>query len=272
MFFQRSDNLPSIITSYDLVKAATLFFMVIDHVGAYFLPDEPWWRVFGRLGFPVWFILAGYTRHFAIEAKLWLGAGILIIGNMVFGQYTIPLNALVSFILIRLAMPRFGDISFKGAEALIYAVVALLILAIPTNALFEYGSLAFLLALVGYAMRHRNELPIAPWGLAVFACVAAASVAGSQAFFFGFNPMQTLVSGVGIVAICCAMFFVFRSVEFPKLTRALPQPVGAVIRVCGRYTMEIYVIHLLLIKAYLLYADHGHLHLFAPTLFPAEKI
>jgi hypothetical protein len=270
MFFKRNDHLPALITSYDLVKAATLVFMLIDHVGAYFLPDEPWWRVFGRFGFPVWFILAGYTRNYSIEPKLWAGAGLLIIGNMIFGQYTLPLNALVSFIVIRLAMPRFGEMTFKGAEPLIYAVVALVILSIPTNALFEYGSLVILLGLIGYGMRQRERIPIPAWGLSLYAVVASFAVAGVEAFLFGFNGLQSLVSGIGIVAICCAMFFTFRPAEFPKLTEFFPRPVGGIIRFCGRYTLEIYVFHLLAIKAYLLYADAG-VHAFAPTLFPAGK-
>ena len=79
MFFAKRDNLPLNLTSYDVVKCLTLLFMLVDHVGAFFLTDELWWRVAGRLGFPVWFFLAGYLPvEKKISQELWVGAALLI--------------------------------------------------------------------------------------------------------------------------------------------------------------------------------------------------
>ena len=43
-------KLPAEITSYDLLKAAAVIIMIIDHVGYYFFIDEMWWRAVGRIG------------------------------------------------------------------------------------------------------------------------------------------------------------------------------------------------------------------------------
>lgn len=66
------------------------------------------------------------------------------------------------------------------------------------------------------------------------------------------------------------LLFFFRPMEFPKITNALPSFVNAMIKFGGRYTLEIYVFHLLIIKAYLLYANYGFYHWFAPTVFPVS--
>jgi len=48
----------------------------------------------------------------------------------------------------------------------------------------------------------------------------------------------------------------------------LTAPVSKIIQFGGRYTLELYVFHLLAIKAYLLYANYGHYNWFSPTYFP----
>ena len=50
-------TLPTAITSYDLFKTLAVATMLIDHVGIYFFPDELWFRVIGRLSFPIWLFL-----------------------------------------------------------------------------------------------------------------------------------------------------------------------------------------------------------------------
>ena len=41
--------LPRELTSYDFLKTFAVVFMVIDHAGFFFFPDNDWMRVAGRL-------------------------------------------------------------------------------------------------------------------------------------------------------------------------------------------------------------------------------
>lgn len=268
MFFKRTDNLPTNLTSYDFIKFVTVLFMFADHVGAFFLTDETWWRVAGRLGFPVWFFLAGYSRGTEVSKTLWAGAILLIIGNLVFGQYLLPLNALVSYIVIRLVMGHINKRAFVSGEMLTYTLVIMLFLAFPTNYMFEYGTLAFILAMAGYAVRNRQEIGIGNKSRILFYAAAFLTMSYLQTLMFGFNQAQSIVCMVELCVVGLGLFF-FRPMEFPKITASLPNAVNAVIRFGGRYTLEIYTFHLLAIKAYLLYANYGFYHWFDPTLFPS---
>ena len=268
MFFKRTDNLPLTLTSYDFLKCATLLFMLIDHIGAFFLPEYQWLRVVGRLGFPAWFFLAGYSKSKDIGQTLLVGAALLVSANMVLGQYILPANALVSYIFIRLFMSHSYARMFSNWELLLYATFAMIILSLPTNFMFEYGTMAFLFAMFGYAVRNKNELGISNNARILFCVFVAVSVGVIQAALFGFNDVQSIVCIAEICAVSLILFH-FQQAEFPKLTAALPNAVNAVIRFCGRYTLEIYVFHLLAIKAYLLYADYGFYKWFTPTLFPS---
>src|SRR5687768_12599522 len=102
-------TLPKDITSYDLWKTFAVIFMVFDHVGFYFHPDEMGWRIAGRLCVPVWFFLIGYARSRDIGPRLWLGAGILVVANAVAGMAVLPLNILATMIIIRISIDAIMD-------------------------------------------------------------------------------------------------------------------------------------------------------------------
>lgn len=267
MFFAKRDEISPSLTSYDFIKCATVLFMFVDHIGAFFLPEYTWLRVIGRLGFPAWFFLAGYSKSREVSPTLWVGALLLVSGNMVMGQYIFPANALVSYICIRLFMSNIYVRSFSNWEMLLYATVALFFLSVPTNFMFEYGTMAFLFAMFGYAVRNKNELGINNIVRIVFCAFVAISVSFLQALLFGFDKIQSAVCIAEICGVSLLLFF-FRQKEFPKLTAVLPSCVTAVIQFGGRYTLEIYVFHLLMIKAYLLYAHYGVYTWFHPTIMP----
>jgi hypothetical protein len=268
MFFRRTDNLPSTLTSYDLLKFATVIFMLVAHLGAFFFLDETWWRVLGRLGFPAWFFLAGYSRGKEVGQTLWVGALLLVSANMVLGQYMLPANALVSYIAIRIFMTPSYKKCFSNWEILIYASVALVFLSVPTNFMFEYGTMAFLFAMFGYAVRNKDDLGVSNPVRVAFCIFTVLVVGGMQTLLFGMDIIQSIVCMIEFIAVGFILFN-FKSLEFPKITAALPNAVNDVIRFGGRYTLEIYVFHLIAIKMYLLYANYGFYKWFTPTMFPA---
>lgn len=268
MFFKRTDNLTSNLTSYDFLKCITVLFMFTDHIGAYFIQDEIWWRVFGRLGFPVWFFLAGYSKSKEVGATLWIGAAILLFENVMFGDYLFPANALVSFICIRIFMAHYYKNYFAGWEVLLYSTVAFTLLAVPTGYIFEYGTLAFMFAMFGCAVRNKNELGIGNKIRILFCVTVAISVAALESFIFRFNLAESLVCMTLICSMSLVMFY-FKPLEYPVLTRKLPTPLTRLIQFGGRYTLEIYVIHIFVIKAYLFFVSKAGMHQwFSPTLLP----
>lgn len=243
-----SKVLPKELTSYDLLKAAAVIIMVIDHIGFYFFPEDMWWRAIGRIGFPVWFFLIGYARSRDLPPKLWGGAVILVLSNLAAGMYLFPLNALFTIIAIRLLLPTLVKLSLYNVQALIAFSVTLMILIIPTNFFTEYGSQALIMAMFGYLVRNREMLKNAKPILNAYMVFALGTFLLMQQTVFVFSEAQWYVMGGGTFLVMGILFF-FNSVTYPKLTAAAPRFITFIIQIMGRRTLEIYVFHLLLFKA-----------------------
>jgi surface polysaccharide O-acyltransferase-like enzyme len=249
-------NLPRAITSYDVLKTAALLLMIVDHVGYYFHPDEMWWRVFGRLCVPMWFFLVGYARSRDLSAPLWIGAAVLVAGNMVAGMYIFPLNILPTILFVRLALDPVMGFAGRGRAHLWGVMAALAALAIPTFMLTEYGTVGLLLAMVGYAVRQRQDGAAAPERDTIAAFALLVFIV-TQFWTFGFDQAQMIVMSGGLLAVTIRLLS-FRPQVFAGTDGPAWRPARAVLGVTGRHTLALYVWHLLLFKA------------LAMVLFPAD--
>ncbi len=137
------------LTSYDLLKSFAVLLMLVDHVGYYFAPDEAWLRVAGRFCVPVWFFLIGYARSRDLSPRLWVGAAILVIASGVTGMGFFPFNMLVTIIILRLGLDAVMAGTQQSRQALWQIGVLFLALTFITAYAFEYGTLAFVMAMFG---------------------------------------------------------------------------------------------------------------------------
>lgn len=244
-------NLPEFITSYDLLKSFAVVIMLIDHIGHYFYPEDLWWRAVGRIGFPVWFFLVGYARGRDIPLKLAVGAGILIAANFLSGMTVFPLNALVTIALIRVTIDPVMKILLRSQTVLWVGSILLFILVIPTYLLTEYGTQALITAIFGYLVRHRKEIGDDDL-IRYYMIFALATFVILQFITFGFTPAQMVFMAVGTAAVRGLLYY-FSARTYPNLTKNLPFFARWSLQFCGRRTLEIYVVHLLVFKALALY-------------------
>lgn len=237
---------PSTITSYDLLKTFAVIIMIIDHIGYYFFPDNEWWRAVGRVGFPIWFYLVGHASGRNISAKLIGGAVFLFGMNALVGMALFPLNALVTIIILRLSIDHVMA-PLKKVPALLWPVLMVMtVLILPTNFMFEYGTQAFLFAMFGYMVRHRDELMFTRGDLQFFMVSIAAIFLAFQELAFQFSPWQFALMALGVLGVCITLQD-FRAKSYPSLD-SLNRYFKGFLRLCGNYTLEIYVAHLTLFK------------------------
>ncbi|HEY6556356.1 MAG TPA: TraX family protein [Polyangiaceae bacterium] len=247
------------LTNYDLIKAAAVLIMVTDHVGAYFFPvhsydahlnsSDLWWRAVGRLGLPVWFFLVGHSRSRDLSPPIWIGATLLLVGNIVTGMSLLPLNALFSIIFIRLVLDVLARTLLVSRTRVSLGVVLLVTLEFPSNGLFEYGSLGLLMALMGFVWRHRAQvLPMLgnAYFIGLIAFIVATCVA-RQIVAFHFHGMQAAFVALGLVS---SFVLLMRSPvrEIPRFEAEVSRSFASTARWLGRRTLEIYVVHLLTFK------------------------
>lgn len=240
------------ITSYDLLKTFAVIFMVVDHIGMYFFPDDLWWRAAGRACVPVWFFLVGYARGRDLSPKILIGAGMLIAANFLAGMSIFPLNVLVTIILIRLILNPLmtTTLSVTGREFWPMAML-LFLLAIPTMLITEYGTQALILSIFGYLVRHRQQVGNEKFIIGYMA-FSLGSFVTMQALAFDFTNAH-IGFVIGAVLAVHVVLLVFRPQEYSALTAKIPPPITWILQFCGHRTLEIYVAHLLIFKALAVY-------------------
>jgi len=239
-------NLPASITSYDLLKTFAVLTMVVDHFGIYFFPDEMWWRTIGRLSFPVWLFLIGYARSRDVSPRLIGGAAIVFVSNIVAGMGLLPLSILVSIIVVRLSLDPVMKILSKSAVHLWAGSAVLFVVALPSFVLFEFGALAFVFAIFGYLVRHQKDEADRrlSFQYGVFACLGYIFL---QSLGYGLFEEKLVVLSIGVVCVVTALYK-FKPKEYPEVSSQMSGVGRGFVKICGRYTLEIYVFHLLLFK------------------------
>jgi hypothetical protein len=244
-------NLPDSITSYDILKSVAVLTMIADHIGYYVFPDQEWWRVIGRIGSPTWFFLVGYARSREISPALMVWASVLLVADGVVGIGIVPLNALCTIILMRLTPEKWIRASFRDLNNFLTAAVLLLIFYGPGFFLTEYGAEAFIIGWFGYAIRNRPRFEngrgerFIPLFCAVFFLL---TYVVSEQWLFQFRLWPGMAMALG-VAGTTVLLYRFRPATYPALSARLPSFLRLAIQLGGRRTMEIYGIHLILLKA-----------------------
>ena len=241
-------TLPKEITSYDLLKTFAVITMIVDHIGVYFFPEEMWWRAGGRLSAPVWLFLIGYAKSRDLSPRLWGGAVILLLASFFIAPAFFPMNILFGVLVVRLILDRVASYMFSGAEGMIVSLFVLTLVLLPTYILFDYGSLCLVMALFGYAVRWQGSRPLLTvQGVKTYAVAASLLYVLATLVFFDCDRYQSYFVVGGLLAVCFVLYR-FKPVSLPNLTKTLPPFAVFLLHICGRRTLEIYVLHLLIFK------------------------
>ena len=179
------------INSYDILKLFALFLMVVDHLGMYVFPESDMFRVYGRLSFPIFFFLIGYSANFIMKFELIVLALLLQALDLILHYPLLPLNilftvflgqAIISFAIYFGLMRRF--------ESTCIFMFVLGIICLPTYILTEYSSLGVMFMVLGFLTRKapRKEnllLFIATFGLYYFVEVYSPPYGEHDKIFLG---------------------------------------------------------------------------------------
>ncbi len=251
------------LTSYDFVKAAALLLMIADHIGYFFFPDDMWWRALGRLSAPIWLFLIGYARSRDLSWQLWGGALVLMAVNFICGIGIFPVYILGSMLLFRLIIDPVMNFLKKDERSLYPVTLVVLALTLITSSLFEYGMEGFIFVMAGYLSRNRLEMGFSHNKLTVFLLVVAFAhyLASTMMFFSSFTLYQEIFIGLAMVGIMLGLGE-FRPAEYPRLTGTLPRTATWLLQFFGRWSLEIYVVHLAALHLYALLSGAPGYNLF----------
>ncbi len=262
----KTKTLPAALTSYDLLKALAIIFMIVDHIGYFFFPEEAWWRVWGRLSVPIWFFLIGYANTREIPKLFWVVGGVVALSTIAAGEHIFPLNIIFTLILARMAVDWMFSHALRNREAFAGMFFLLFLLSMPTLLFIEYGTLGLLFTLMG-TLRRRKEDVLAPrWMvMSYLAAIISAYILEQSVLLPSLSLLQFGVF-VGGMVVVCFMLYRFEPRSFDRLSFKTFPPV-ALIQLLGRRSLEIYVLHLLVFRGVAMAVNPERFALFEFELF-----
>lgn len=215
----------------DFLKVFAMLAMFLDHLNLYFFPEYELMRVIGRIAMPLFCFFAGYNFHRKPKTKI-LIAGVIfyIFTTIILRQYTTP-NILISIYLgqwyIYVFRKYLKNFFYKGYCHVIF----LGIVSSITLSLFEYGTLAIAIMLLGYIAK---QDPINS-RLAMLVSIILSLL--HTLVIFDFSPLNICI--LGILSILEYVIIIAKNFE-KKITIKL--------RIISQYSLYIYVIHLSIIQ------------------------
>ena len=260
----RSTSNPHAVDNTDWLKTAAIIAVSVGHFGHFFVEDDRWWSVFGRLAAPTFFFFIGYAQSRTVPPYwIWLGFILTLLEQLErrldlggpehsFELHTDPHctslcpSPCAKFRLGRLRAPRLR--TFRGA-------------ADSSAQIVDYGAEGWLWALFGLYHRmyvngrlatnldsavQSSVLPAHSMAknvglMRLPACFVAAVVyvwQEQKEFSFSHNQLAVVLLGVGILSTCLCLFLRGPSRIQP------PKAIAGAFRFIGRHTLEIYAIQL----------------------------
>ncbi len=236
--FSRLDKYQGHVTAADLWKTAALLLMTVDHVGWLFWPDELWLRAVGRVCVPIWMVLVGY--HYDGRTRpIVLGALCVTLINLATNQPLFSLNILWTIVICRW-MLNHGVIQKAIETQPLGLTIAIIVFTPITLFFFEYGGQALLFAMVGYMLRQGQRddrvITCAVLGSLFFLLL--------QQHIFEFSVAHMCVIAAGISMVWYGLWR-----YEPKSYGTKAPLISTFTKMGGRYTLEYYALHKLILQA-----------------------
>ena len=251
------------VDNSDWLKTAAIILVVVDHIGYFFMEDDAWWSVFGRLAAPAFFFLLGYAQTRTVPLHwIWLGVILTVLDSWNTGWTWVAPNIFFSLAFIRIVRP-YVQIFMQdhGWSAFAFLVIALIaVLPIAAN-IVDYGAEGWLWALFGLYQRmyvdgksatdvdgtvqisalSTHAMTVNVGRMRLLACfVAAVIYVWQEQMEFSFSQIHfaTFVLGLGVLSLSLCLFQRGPSRIQP------PESIAGALRFIGRRTLEIYAIQL----------------------------
>ncbi len=254
---------PPVVDNTDWLKAVAIVSVSLGHFGYFFMEDDLWWSVFGRVAAPIFFFLLGFAQGRTVPLHwIWLGVVLTLLESWNADWTWVAPNILLSLALIRIARPYVQILLQRDGWAGFFLLVCGLLAVQPiTSKIVDYGSEGWLWALFGLCQRMYvdGRTVVDAHGAAqssaalvramtenvglmrLLACVVAAVVyvwQEQREYSFPQFHLAAVILGVGILSVSLCLFQRGASRVQP------PEAMVGFLRFISRHTLEIYAIQL----------------------------
>ena len=254
---------PPVVDNTDWLKAVAIVSVSLGHFGYFFMEDDLWWSVFGRVAAPIFFFLLGFAKGRTVPLHwIWLGVVLTLLESWNAEWTWVAPNILLSLALIRIARPYVQILLQREGWAGFFLLVCGLLAVQPiTSKIVDYGSEGWLWALCGLCQRTYVDgrtvvdargaaqssgalvraMTENAWLMRLLACVVAAVFyvwQEQREYLFPQFHLAAVILGVVILSVSLCLFQRGASRIQP------PQAVVGFLHFISRHTLEIYAIQL----------------------------
>jgi peptidoglycan/LPS O-acetylase OafA/YrhL len=246
------------VDNTDWLKTVAIIAVAIGHFGHFFMEDDHWWAVFGRVAAPAFFFLQGYAESRTIPLNwIWIGVILTLLDSWNADWRWVAPNILLSYVLIRLARPYVQSFAQHHGWVAVAVLISALLAMLPlVGKIVDYGAAGWLWALFGLYQRRYGKSAVSATQVAsppargmkenfglmrlVVCCVTAVVYIWQEQKEFMFSPIQlaVVILLVGVMSLGLCLF-----VRGPSPIQP-PQPIAHVLHFIGRHTLEIYAVQL----------------------------
>ncbi|MCC8417906.1 MAG: conjugal transfer protein TraX [Rickettsia endosymbiont of Bryobia graminum] len=219
----------------DFLKFIGIVAMIIDHCGLYIFPEAEIMRSIGRIAMPIFCFFAGYNFHNIPRIRvLIVGITLYIFTTILFKQYTVP-NILISIFLGQCYLYLFRNDLQKFSYKVYIHVILLLVISLYSWLLFDYGTVALAIMVLGYVAKQDNNLK-----LTVFISIFISLIHSFIVFSFSY--------------IYLILTFILGVIEYVLMTRkSFSERDSWNTRIISHYVLYIYAIHLMILQFYYIF-------------------
>ena len=142
--------------NYDALKAFAIILMIIDHIGAYFLPEQNLLRIIGRAAAPIFFFLIAFSNCKKTDNNLLtLGVALIVLNFILSDEFT-P-NILISLYFLRFLNLALSDYNWRLNISDVLVIMFFNVILFPHLFMLEYSFLAFIPYILGHIVRTKHE-------------------------------------------------------------------------------------------------------------------
>lgn len=226
--------------------------MIAGHAFYYFLPDENWLRIPDRILAPVFLVSIGYNAGVKLKKIIIVGAVAITLGQYLILD-SLYMNILWTIILVRWLIEPLARRLLKSKSVFWGINVAFILLYPITTMFFDYGTLAFIMAMAGWLNKNRSadtDKIIKPSEYFAFTYTAYLFL---TKLIFDYTYMEIFIIAAGM-AIIMYLLFNMKSLLINSIQNKPTDAIGRFCKFLGHKSLEIYIVHMLLFQAILYYA------------------
>lgn len=216
----------------DFLKTLAIIAMIVDHIGLFLFPHINILRIIGRFAMPVFCFFAGYNFNGRVHIRILLYGLLLYISSYfyLYGETFGIANILISIFIGQLYLKLFEN-QLKNFWFAIGSVIIMGGLYFVTYDIFDYGTLAISVMIIGYLMKYEHDTK-----LMLTISVSLLSYFHTFFLFTQFTKTDQIISA--IVQLLLVILLNIRDYKSPIRTN---------LQIVARQSMLICVFHLIII-------------------------